>query len=175
MASATGSTDPDGSGTVSYAYAWYEDGVLSSASTSASFPSSATTKHHTYRVVVTPSDGTGDGPTGEAERTVDNTAPVLSGPTLSASTVQVGDVLTCAATATDADAAELARQAEQIAKDSFVATRFQRNCFQKLQKKNPGQKTLAPPDVGSFSQSVFKYPSPRRNDILYYTVIQCYF
>ena len=27
VASATGATDPDGSGTVSYAYEWYEDGL----------------------------------------------------------------------------------------------------------------------------------------------------
>ena len=104
--SASGSTDPDGSGTVSYAYAWYEDGILSTASTTASFPSSDTTKDRTYRVVVTPSDGTGAGATAEAEVTVINTAPVLSGPTLSASTVVVGDTLTCTATATDDDAAD---------------------------------------------------------------------
>ena len=54
-------------------------------------------------MVVTPSDGTGDGPTGQAERTIDNSAPVLSGPSLSASTTVVGDTLTCSATATDAD------------------------------------------------------------------------
>ncbi|MEC8424927.1 MAG: hypothetical protein VX000_14180, partial [Myxococcota bacterium] len=105
-ASASGSTDPDGSGTVTYQYAWYEDGVASSISTSAVFPSSGTSKNSTYRVVVTPSDGTGSGPTGEAEITIDNTAPVLSGPTLSSSTAQVGDVLTCTATATDADAVD---------------------------------------------------------------------
>jgi hypothetical protein len=105
-ATASGSTDPDASGTVSYAYAWYENGILSTVSTTASFPNSDTTKDHTYRVVVTPSDGTGDGATGEAEVTVLNTAPVLSGPTLSASTVYVGDTLTCAASAADDDAAD---------------------------------------------------------------------
>ena len=102
-AMATGSTDPDASGTVTYRYDWYEDGILSSVSTTASFPDSDTQKNRTYRVVVTPSDGTGSGPTGEAERTIDNAAPVLSGPTLSASTVVVGDTITCSASATDAD------------------------------------------------------------------------
>ena len=105
-ASASGSTDPDGSGTVTYSYAWHEDGGLSSVSTSATFPSSDTSKHSTYRVVATPSDGTGPGPTGEAELTIDNTAPVLTGPTLSASSAQVGDTLTCTATASDADAVD---------------------------------------------------------------------
>ncbi len=102
-ASAIGSTDPDGSGAVTYAYAWYQDGVLSSASTSASLPASATTKGETWRVVVTPSDGTGSGPTGEAEVTVSNSAPVLTGPTPSATTAAVGDTLTCTSSATDAD------------------------------------------------------------------------
>ena len=105
-ASATGSTDPDGSGTVTYAYAWYVDGVASGVSTTTAFPSSDTQKDRTYRVVVTPSDGTGDGPTGAAELTVQNSAPVLTGPSLSASSVQVGDTLACTATATDADAAD---------------------------------------------------------------------
>ncbi len=103
-ATASGSSDPDGSGTVTYAYAWYESGVLSSASTSASFPSSATTKGLTYRVVVTPSDGTGDGDTGEAEITIDNSDPVIATPSISPSSgVTSTETLTCSATATDAD------------------------------------------------------------------------
>lgn len=102
-ASASGSIDPDGSGTVTYGYTWYEDGVLSAVSTSAAFPSTGTLKHHTYRVVVTPSDGVGSGPTGTAEITVGNAIPTLSGPSLSATSVQVGDGLTCTASATDAD------------------------------------------------------------------------
>ena len=43
-ASASGSLDPDGSGTVTYDYAWYVDGTLSGVSTSATFPSSDTQK-----------------------------------------------------------------------------------------------------------------------------------
>ncbi|MEC8423039.1 MAG: hypothetical protein VX000_04630, partial [Myxococcota bacterium] len=102
-ASASGSIDPDGSGTVSYTYAWFEDGVRSGASTSAVFPSSDTVKNASYRVVVTPDDGTGRGPTGEAEIVVVNADPVLTGPTLSASTAVVGDVLSCSASAVDVD------------------------------------------------------------------------
>lgn len=104
IASASGSTDPDTSGTVAYAYAWYESGVLSAASSTASFPSSATTKGLSYRVVVTPSDGLGDGASAEAELTVDNSPPVLSTPTLSPSpTVSSSDTVTCSTSATDAD------------------------------------------------------------------------
>ena len=121
-AAASGSTDPDGSGTVTYSYAWYEDGIASSVSTTATFPSSDTQKDSTYRVVVTPSDGTGDGPTGEAERTIDNTAPVLTGPTLSASAAQVGETLTCAATATDADAVDTPTVSYAWQDGSTVAT-----------------------------------------------------
>ncbi len=103
-ATASGSSDPDGSGTVSYSYAWYEAGVLSSASSSAIFPSSATTKGLAYRVVVTPSDGTGDGEPGEAAITVDNSAPVISTPVISPSSgVTTSETLTCSASATDAD------------------------------------------------------------------------
>ncbi len=102
-ASASGSVDPDSSGTLTYGYAWYEDGVLSSSSTSSVFPNTATSKDHTYRVVVTPNDGTTDGASTAAELTVQNTDPVITGPSLSSSLVKVGDVLTCTATGTDAD------------------------------------------------------------------------
>ncbi|MFT4975491.1 MAG: hypothetical protein ACI8S6_001378, partial [Myxococcota bacterium] len=102
-AAASGSVDPDASGTVTYSYTWYEDGSLSSASTGATFPSAATEKDRTYKVVVTPSDGTGDGETGEAEITITNTAPVVSSVSVSPSTAAVGDALTCSGSATDAD------------------------------------------------------------------------
>lgn len=102
-ATASGSIDPDGSGTVTYGYAWFVDGVSSSASTSATFPASTAARGSTVRVVVTPTDGIGSGETGEAERTIANADPLLTGPTLSSSTVEVGDTLTCSASATDPD------------------------------------------------------------------------
>ncbi|MGB0639827.1 MAG: LamG-like jellyroll fold domain-containing protein, partial [Myxococcota bacterium] len=103
VASATGSEDPDGSGTVTYQYDWYEDGAPSTESASATFPSASTGKHHTYRIEVTPHDGDSAGAIGWAEVTILNSDPVLSGPTLSAATAMIGDVLSCAATATDID------------------------------------------------------------------------
>ena len=102
-ATATGSTDPDGSGTVTYSYAWYEDGVASAASTSAVFPAANTDKAHSYRVLVTPNDGSGDGITGEATLTVSNTAPTVDSVSLAPSAPQVGDTLSCSATTSDAD------------------------------------------------------------------------
>ena len=102
-ASASDSTDPEGS-TVTYSYAWYEAGTLSTASTSSVFPASATAKVLSYKVVVTPSDGTHDGPTGEAERVVDNTEPELTSVSISPSTgVTSSDTLTCSGSATDVD------------------------------------------------------------------------
>jgi len=95
VATATGSSDPDGSGTVTYGYAWYEDGVLSTASSSDTFPAYATTKGHSYRVVVTPSDGTGDGASGQAEVAVINSAPSITTVAISPDPARVDDTLGC--------------------------------------------------------------------------------
>ncbi len=104
VATASGSTDPDGSGTITYAYAWYEDGTLSAASSSETFPASSTTKGSEYTVQVTPSDGTGDGPMAEASITVDNTTPSISSASITPSSgITTSSALTCAATATDTD------------------------------------------------------------------------
>jgi hypothetical protein len=101
-ASASGSVDPDKSGEVTYQYAWY-DGTDRTTVTDSAFPSSETEKDRTYTVVVTPSDGLGDGTPGEASLTVANTDPTLTSISLSASTAAVGDTVSCAATATDSD------------------------------------------------------------------------
>ncbi|MFH1464992.1 MAG: hypothetical protein ABIO70_11465 [Pseudomonadota bacterium] len=104
VARASGSVDPDGSGTVTYRYAWYEAGALSTASTGATFPASATTRGLDYRVVVTPSDGLSDGTPGEASVSIDNSDPVLATPVISPATgITNTTTLTCSAAATDAD------------------------------------------------------------------------
>jgi len=104
VATASGSTDPDTSGTVSYRYDWFESGVHTLASTSAVFPASDTTRGLSYRVVVTPNDGTGDGATGEAEVTIDNAAPVVATPVIAPSSgVSCTSTLSCSASASDAD------------------------------------------------------------------------
>ena len=99
VVTAIDSTDPDASGSVTYAYAWTEDGAALTEMSS-TLPASATTKDRTYRVVVTPSDDLGAGESAYAEVVVSNSAPVLTGPTLSATSVQVGDTVTCSASAT---------------------------------------------------------------------------
>ena len=76
--SATGSTDPDGD-TVSYSCRWHRDDAHQSAYDDAtSVPSSATSKNEVWKCVVTPTDGTDDGPTDEDSVTLGNTAPTLT-------------------------------------------------------------------------------------------------
>jgi len=94
VASASGSTDDDGD-TITYSYAWYEDGTLLSSATTATLSSSLTTDGSTYRVVATPDDGTADGPTGEAEIEVSNSIPSITSVTISPSSPTVTDTLTC--------------------------------------------------------------------------------
>ena len=103
VATATGSTDPEGTATITYSYVWFEDGLASTASSSATFPAGFTTKHHTYRVRVTASDGLTEGASAEAETTVINSAPVLLDLHLSATTVASGDTVNCIVSATDVD------------------------------------------------------------------------
>ena len=103
LASASGSTDPEGE-TVTYTYAWYQDGALSSASTTDTIPASATTKGEVWTVQVTPMDSHGSGDQGEASVTIDNSPPVLTPPTISPSTgVTTESTLTVTATASDDD------------------------------------------------------------------------
>ena len=104
VATASGSSDPDGSGSISYGYAWYQDGTLSAASSSATFPASATTKGSEYSVVVTPSDGTGEGPSALASVTVANSEPVISAARITPATgITTRTSLGCVATASDDD------------------------------------------------------------------------
>jgi hypothetical protein len=99
----TASVDPDGDA-VSYAYAWYADGALSSASTSSTLPSSATTRDQLWTARVTPSDAHGSGSAGEASLTITNSPPVLASVTLSPDPASVADTLACTpASASDPD------------------------------------------------------------------------
>ena len=102
-ASATGSVDPEGD-PVAYAWTWYRNGTLSTASTSATLPASATARGDLWTARATPGDGHGDGAYGEASLTISNSAPVLSGPSLSPSSgVTTSTALTASASASDAD------------------------------------------------------------------------
>ncbi len=91
------STDPNGD-SVSYSYAWYRNGSLSSASTSDTLPDSATSKGDTWRVEVTPNDGSVDGAAGSASLTIGNTAPSVTSADITPDPADVSDTLTCTAT-----------------------------------------------------------------------------
>ena len=97
----TESSDPEGDA-VSYSYAWYRDGALSSE-TGATVASSATAKGELWRVVLTPNDGGGDGDPGEASITIGNSAPTATAVSLSPTTVYTNDTLTASVSTSDAD------------------------------------------------------------------------
>ncbi len=99
----TASVDPDGD-PVSYAYAWYVDGVLSGASTGSSLPASAAARDDLWTVRVTPSDGHGSGTSGEASVTIANSAPTIASVALTPDPASEADTLICSPSgAVDAD------------------------------------------------------------------------
>lgn len=102
VAITTDSVDPEGAG-VSYAYAWYRDGVLDSSLTTNTVPASATGRGETWTVEVAGFDGIGLGPVGSDSVVVGNTAPVVSSLTLSPAVPLTDDILTAAVVSSDAD------------------------------------------------------------------------
>ena len=97
------SVDPEGT-IPTYTYEWQLGGQAQMAYTTSTLPSSATNKGEQWTVVVTPNDGITDGASASASITIANTAPILSGLSITPTgTVYNDDVLTCAATVTDPD------------------------------------------------------------------------
>jgi len=97
------SVDPEG-GAISYSWAWTVDGVASTASTTETLSTADTARGETWKVFATPSDGVLDGPAGEAELVIDNTAPSVASAVLTPDPAAEGDTLTCTPGATsDAD------------------------------------------------------------------------
>lgn len=97
-----GATSDDDGHSVSVSYAWYVDGAL--AGSDATLSSSSFGKGESVYVVVTPNDGIEDGtPVTSATATVVNTAPTLSGLSLSPSAPQTDDTLSASQTTADAD------------------------------------------------------------------------
>lgn len=88
------SIDPDGD-PITYAYEWYQNGVYSTASSTAALPATATAKGDTWRVVVTPSDATHTGAPGEDSITIGNTPPTASSVTISPDPAIASDTLSC--------------------------------------------------------------------------------
>ncbi len=98
----TPSVDPEGAA-VNYTYEWTRNGEVTSY-TGSEVPASATGDEETWTVTVTPDDGEISGPSDSASVTIGNSAPVLSGVTLTPDPAYEGDTLTCTpGTATDAD------------------------------------------------------------------------
>ncbi len=96
------SLDPEGD-SLTYRYAWYLDGALSSASTSASLSAGSTGRGDLWTVRVTPNDGRVDGDWAEASTTIGNAPPSVSGVTLSPSSPDVSDTIHCSWAFSDPD------------------------------------------------------------------------
>jgi hypothetical protein len=94
VAVASGSVDPDG-GSVSYRYAWFEDGALLPSYTSSTLPAAATTRDRSYTVEVTPFDGVSAGPIGSDVARVVNSAPSIVAVAVTPDPAVVTDTLTC--------------------------------------------------------------------------------
>jgi len=81
---ASGSVDPGGQ-PVTYSYQWYKNGVLKPARVWPTVSSSRTSSGDVWRCVVTPNNGTADGPPGEDTVTIVNRPPTK--PTVSISPI----------------------------------------------------------------------------------------
>lgn len=86
------SYDLDGD-TVTYAYAWYRDGVASGV-TSATLAASYTSKGQAWSVIVTPNDGRQNGSTATDSIVIGNTPPTLSSVLITPTTAYTNDTLT---------------------------------------------------------------------------------
>ena len=96
-----GSSDADGD-PVTYSYAWTQNGLVTSYS-STSVPSSATAVGEVWAIRVTPNDGYSDGPFSEQSIVIENSPPSIDSLTISPSTAYNDTILTCSAQASDAD------------------------------------------------------------------------
>jgi len=97
-------TDNDGDGESGTAYAWHRNGVLDAGQTSATLPAASTAKGETWHVVITPSDGT-DAGTPVTSPSVDilNSAPSVTGFTLSSQAPDTSEDVSVSFTGDDAD------------------------------------------------------------------------
>jgi hypothetical protein len=88
------SVDPDGD-LITYAYAWYRDGVLLEGAEDLSTPASETTRGELWRVEVTPWDSLGAGAVGLDTVSIQNTPPLLEDVFIDPDPAGTGDELTC--------------------------------------------------------------------------------
>lgn len=97
----TESEDQDGD-SVTYAFAWSQDGVPRTDLVAATVPASETAKGEEWKVTVTPNDGAIEGDPATAEVTILNTAPVVT-VTFTTDVPTTDDDVVAVPTATDAD------------------------------------------------------------------------
>jgi hypothetical protein len=90
----TDGADPEGD-SQSFTYQWSKNGVLDSSLTSDVVPNPITSKGEVWTIRVTPSDGYGDGPIGEASIVLSNSLPVVSAVSISPTNPMVNDTLLC--------------------------------------------------------------------------------
>ncbi|MFT5582891.1 MAG: hypothetical protein ACI9VR_000468 [Cognaticolwellia sp.] len=119
--SAVGWSDDDGD-SEGYSYSWTADGT--EISTSATITGADFDKNQVLICTITPNDGEEDGtPVSSSSVTVDNSAPVLSGVTLSSTTPVEGDTLSVTlGSATDADGDALTYSYEWQVNGTTVST-----------------------------------------------------
>ncbi len=93
---ASGSTDADGD-TVIYHYAWYKDSAHQAAyDDQTTLSAIATARGQVWRCVVTPTDGTDDGPPDEDQVTLGNAPPTLASVDISPDPARTADDLIAA-------------------------------------------------------------------------------
>ncbi len=97
------STDPDDGDVITYNYEWYEKNTLQPELTSDTILSSLTESGQEWKCVVTPNDGTVDGPSGQDSVTLGNAAPVASDLVIIPASPVTGDNLEASYTYSDAD------------------------------------------------------------------------
>ena len=116
--SVVSSSDIDGD-TLSYSYVWYKNGTITSHTT-ATIASSNTSVGETWMVEVRAFDGYTEGSATTASVVIQNTAPDISIPVISPSTVYNDSTLTCSATATDLDQVVSISYAWNVGGQTFV-------------------------------------------------------
>ncbi len=100
----TQSSDAHGD-TITYTYQWYKDSVLQSSLTTNTVAAANTAKGQVWKCVVTPNDGTVDGPAAEDQVTIQNTAPATPVVDVTPNSPTTAADLVCSITtqSTDAD------------------------------------------------------------------------
>ena len=96
------SVDPDGD-SVTYTYEWYKNDVIQTGLTTNTVSCSETSKGETRKCVVTPNDGTEDGPTDEDLVTIMNSPPAASNVMITPPSPFTDDDLTGSYVFSDAD------------------------------------------------------------------------